>query len=339
MEEEVVQVRHRVLLRERIFEPDKYFPQCHASTLIVLDHERDEVLASWFGGTHEKHPDVAIWLSRRKDGRWSSPVKVADAENIPCWNPVLFKGNNGRLYLFYKVGLNPQLWHTMVMTSTDGGDTWSQPRELVAGDIGGRGPVKNKPIILQSGRWIAPASVETETRWDCFVDISEDDGNTWIKSEMVPIDHGRLMDKGIIQPTLWESEPGEVHMLTRSTEGFIYRSDSENGGMTWCQAYPTDLPNNNSGIDLVKLKNGKLVLVYNPVQGNWVERTPIALRVSDDNGLTWRDELILDHNEAPKTSHDVEFSYPAIVSAENHVYITYTWKRKTIAFWKIYISF
>ncbi len=186
---------------------------------------------------------------------------------------------------------------------------------------------------------MAPASIETETRWDCFVDISKDGGRTWIKSGMVPIDHGKLKDKGIIQPTLWESEPGKVHMLIRSSEGFIYRSDSEDGGMTWCEAYPTSLPNNNSGIDLVRLENGCLVLAYNPVKGNWGKRTPIALSLSEDNGLTWKDEFILEHNEAPETPHDGEFSYPAIVAVNNDVYITYTWKRKTVAFWKIRINF
>ena len=330
-------MRYRVLLKEHIFEPEKFFPQCHASTLVVLDHKKDEVLASWFGGTHEKHPDVAIWLSRRKDGQWSHPVKVADAEGMPCWNPVLFKAGDDELHLFYKVGKNPRVWHTMVMTSNDGGYTWSQPRELVKGDTGGRGPVKNKPIVLWDGTWLAPASIETETRWDCFVDISKDGGKTWVRSQMVPIDHGKLKDKGIIQPTLWESEPGKVHMLTRSSEGFIYRSDSEDGGITWRVAYPTALPNNNSGIDLVKLENGVLVLAYNPVQGNWAKRTSIALSLSEDNGLTWRDEFILDHDESPGMAHEGEFSYPAIVAAGNDVYITYTWRRKTIAFWKIRI--
>lgn len=44
-------MRYKVLLEERIFEPEKFFPQCHASTQVVLNHEKDEILASWFGGT------------------------------------------------------------------------------------------------------------------------------------------------------------------------------------------------------------------------------------------------------------------------------------------------
>lgn len=329
---------YTILLKEHVFEPEKFFPQCHASTLEVLDYRTDEVLVSWFGGSYEKHPDVAIWLSRRKEGQWSEPIKIADQEYIPCWNPVLLKDNRGKIYLFYKVGKDPRVWSTMFITSADNGYTWAQPKELVKGDIGGRGPVKNKPIILQDGTIVAPASIETKTAWDSFVDISKDNGETWIKSNMVPIDHSELTGKGIIQPTLWESQSGKVHMLIRSTEGFIYRSDSEDGGITWCDAYSTSIPNNNSGIDVVKMDNGNLVMVYNPVKGNWAARTPIQCSISKDNGLTWTDDFVLDHNEKPKTAHDGEFSYPAIVSSGEDVYVTYTWKRRTIAFWKIRVN-
>ena len=41
----------------------------------------------------------------------------------------------------------------MVIVSEDGGYTWSD-RELVEGDrCGGRGPVKNKLIVLSNGWW------------------------------------------------------------------------------------------------------------------------------------------------------------------------------------------
>ena len=40
-------------------------PQCHASTLVEGDQG---LVAAWFGGTREKHPDVGIWVSRRIEG-------------------------------------------------------------------------------------------------------------------------------------------------------------------------------------------------------------------------------------------------------------------------------
>ena len=57
-------------------------------------------------------------------------------------------------------------------------------------------------------------------------------------------------------------------MLVRSSNARIYRSDSKDYGKSWCPLYPTDMPNNNSGIDLIKLPDGALVLAYNPVGGD-----------------------------------------------------------------------
>jgi len=231
----------------------------------------------------------------------------------------------------------------MVMESSDLGNTWTTPKPLVEGDIGGRGPVRNKPIILKDGTWAAPASIEGDV-WDAFVDLSKDQGATWTASNLVPVQHASLVanqsdmeglpltassfkGKGVIQPTLWESEHGNVHMLLRSSEGYIYRSDSDDGGSSWCHAYKTNLPNNNSGIDLTKRDDGSLWLVYNPVSGNWAPRTPLVASSSHDNGLTWKQEFILEDEQG-------EYSYPAIVSMGNKLFITYTWNRKRIVFCK-----
>ena len=81
----------------------------------------------------------------------------------------------------------------------------------------------------------------------------------------IPVSEQSFYGRGVIQPTLWESIPDQVHMLLRSTEGMIYRSDSKDGGDTWTEAYATELPNNNSGIDMIRSEDGKLFLVYNPV--------------------------------------------------------------------------
>ncbi|ULL17167.1 neuraminidase (sialidase) [Paenibacillus sp. H1-7] len=317
--------------KEYIFEDDRPFLSCHASTLELLPN--GDIIAAWFGGTREKAGDVAIWTSHRRNGSWTYPVKAADEEDIPLWNPVLFLRDDGVLFLYYKVGASISEWVTMVIRSTDNGMTWSDPVPLVEGDVGGRGPVKNKPIVLQKGTLAAPASLEPA--WDCFVDLSADGGETWVRSETVPLDHSGLLGKGVIQPTLWESEPGNVHMLMRSTEGAIYRSDSEDGGKTWCAAYRTGLPNNNSGIDLVKTDTGTLALVYNPVRPEEGKtkgpRTPLVVRLSVDNGQTWEHELLIDEGEG-------QYSYPAAIANGNDLLITYTWKRERIAFCRITIA-
>ena len=327
----------------------------HASTVLPL--ENGHVLAAWFGGSREGNSDVAIWLAERDERGFGEPRRVATSTE-PHWNPVLFRKKDGRILLFYKVGFEIPDWRTMVIESGDLGKTWSRPREMITGDdSGGRGPVRNQPIRLKSGRVLAPASVERGL-WKCFMDYSDDDCETWTRTGLItargtahleagiaeweekiraaraagqPFDYSRVPaeyahGRGIIQPTLWEDKKG-VHAIMRSGEGSIYRSDSADDGATWCEAYPTAMPNNNSGIDLTRLENGVMLLVYNPMRENFGLRYPISVAVSRDDGDTW--ERLCDLEAEPG-----EFSYPCIVSRDNHVWLTYTYKRENIAYWE-----
>lgn len=326
-------MEYQVIQHQHIFRPEKYFKQCHASTVCRL--KSGVLVCVWFGGEHEKAPDVGIWCARKEEtGVWSEPVKVADRDGIPCWNPVLCEREDGTLLLFYKVGNEIPDWQTFVKESTDQGVTWGKERELVPGDIGGRGPVKNKCLLLEDGGMLAPASLERGS-WRCFTDRSCDGGMTWERSAFVPADSETFAGEGVIQPALWQDGEGILHMLMRSSEGAIYRSDSADSGRTWSRARRTNLPNNNCGIDLARLADGRLVLVYNPVSGNWAARSPIAFSVSEDEGENWGKPQILDHVPCDQNQVWAEFSYPAIVACGQDVYITYTWKRKTIAFWQI----
>ena len=315
-------LRQHIHVHEHLFADDRPFAQCHASTLVQLPNNR--FLAAWFGGTHEKHPDVGIWGAERREGRWSPPRLLAKVRQSPHWNPVLFADPAGRVHLFFKVGDEIPQWETWVITSEDGGQSWSAPRELAPGNRGGRGPVKNKPILLSNGDWLAPASVETAEDWDVFVDRSMDGGITWQAGAL--LDRSAVAGLGVIQPALWESEPGRVHMLMRSTAGAVFRGDSTDDGQTWCPVYPTALPNNNSGLDLARLHDGTLALVYNPVAGNWAARTPLRLALSFDNGRTWPRALDIETEPG-------EYSYPAIIPTAVGMAITYTWRRERIACW------
>ena len=314
--------------RNFIFEDDRPFRECHASTLVSLGD--GNYLVAWFGGTKEKNPDVGIWTSKGKPGNWSAPVQTMKIRGDAHWNPVLYNDGKGTIQLYFKVGKEIPSWETWITSSTDGGATWSPAIELVKDDKGGRGPVRNKPILLSDGTLLAGASHE-EGRWDAFADISKDNGKTWEATPHIALDRTGFRGRGVIQPTLWESTPGNVHMLVRSTNSKIYRSDSKDYGKTWEPFYATDMPNNNSGVDLVKLADGTLVLAYNPVSGDWASRALLHLAVSYDNGKTWAKNIVLE-NDDPSTRS--EYSYPAIIVDGNRVALTYTWKRQRVAFWE-----
>src|SRR5262249_6268495 len=129
---------------------NKPTPECHASTIVETPKG---LVVAWFGGKHERNPDVGIWVSRHDGKTWSKPVEVANGVQskelrYPCWNPVLFLPKDGPLMLFYKVGPSPGRWWGMLITSSDGGKTWSKPRRLGEDKKVGHliGPVKNKPV-------------------------------------------------------------------------------------------------------------------------------------------------------------------------------------------------
>ena len=319
----------RVLISERICHP---LPtaNCHASTVLPLPD--GTVLAAWFGGSREGRPDVNIWAARRTHAGWQPPIRISYRADLPHWNPVLHLQRDGTVRLFFKVGRHIASWRTFTCVSSDGGRSFSAPVALVPGDRGARGPVKNKCLRLSDGRLLAPASSEAHG-WHCFIDTSDDDGVTWQKGKKIST--GRIAPIlnrqndycadpiPMIQPTLWESAPDVVHALMRSNKGALYRSDSEDGGLTWTKPRRTRIPNNNSGVDLARDDAGRLWLLYNPVAENWGVRHPLSLAVSEDNGAHFTEIL------RPEPGNG-EFSYPAVVCSGNKLFSTYTNRRKQI---------
>ena len=303
------------------------FEQCHASTIVELPN--GDLLAAWFGGQHEGDKSVAIWLSRKAvGGVWSAPVVVASYPDVPCWNPVLFLDAKSVVWLFFKPGPDEESWVGAYRTSTDNGATWGDVTYMPAGLLG---PIRNKPIILSNGDILAGSSKEAGMRrgdkdpqpywsWAAWTELSEDGGKSWSI-------HGPITFPGVnyavIQPTLWEISPGHLKMLLRSTTliGAICESTSDDGGKTWTPARATTLPNPDSGIDAVQMKNGTIALVFNDTKHG---RSPLNLAFSTDNGASWGFPYVLE--DAPG-----EYSYPAIIQGKDgKLNITYTWKRLRI---------
>ena len=302
------------------------FRSAHAST--IVETPSGTLLCAWFGGTAEGNDDVEIYLSRKERGSaWSSPVPITNTPDMPAWNPVLFQDGK-TTWLFFKVGPSPREWVGGYRLSHDDGREWDSIRYLPAGLLG---PIRAKPLRLSDGTWLAGTSVEAGYRattsstapyrsWTVWVDRSTDRGTTWTIQGPVVVPGEPY---GVIQPTLWETSMGEIRMLMRSTEriGRIMMASSTDRGLTWSPAHPTSLPNPNAGIDVVRLRDGRLILVYNHTREG---RTPIDLAVSSDDGASWSDPVILGGGPG-------EYSYPAVIqTADGLLHITYTWNRQRI---------
>jgi predicted neuraminidase len=305
-----------VLTAELIFPLDGApTPGCHASTIVETRDGRP--LAAWFAGTDEGNSDVGIWVSRRDKGAWSKPLEVANGvmspqKRFPCWNPVLFQPRKGPLVLFFKVGPSPSQWWGELITSKDNGTTWQGRRRLDPSVVG---PIKDKPVQLRDGRILCPSSSEN-AGWRIHLEVTKDLENWTLVGPLN--DPAKI---GAIQPTILEYPGGRLQMLcrTRGTD-FIAQCWSRDGGRTWDELTATDLPNPNSGIDAVTLRDGRQLLVFNNTPKG---RTPLNVALSSD-GKQWK--IVSTLEEQPG-----EYSYPAVIQArDGRVHVTYTYLRKSI---------
>ena len=322
----IPEFRDGILVEEFVYEKAS-FPSCHAATIAETPAG---LVTAFFGGTHERHPDVCIYVCHKGENGWSAPVEAAngvinDTLRYPTWNPVLYQVPGGELLLFYKVGPSPSAWWGVMKRSKDAGISWMDAEPLPEGYIG---PVKNKPVLLKDGTLLCPSSTEDQGWWIHF-EYTRDSGHTWSRS--APINDHEIYSA--IQPSILIHRSGKLQLLGRSKNSVVVTSWSEDNGKNWSLLEGSGLPNNNSGIDAVTLKDGRHLVVYNhagnqPGSSNG-PRTPLNVSVSGD-GIHWNAALVLEDSESG------EYSYPSVIqSSDGLVHIVYTWRREKVKYVKI----
>ncbi len=357
-----------------------WFPQCHAAT--IVERPDGELVAAYFGGTYERHPDVCIRVSRKPAGatEWTEPITAADGVFMPgtpdailagvtdsahlatigditplsaqagpvnslrrkaCWNPVLFEMPSGELWLFYKIGTRVADWTGWVVKSTDGGKTWGKREPLPEGFLG---PIKNKPELI-GNRLICPSSTE-KGGWKLHFEILDTDTGQWeyigpIAAEKAwrpqdltgeggtPGPEAKLRPIDCIQPSILRHDDGRLQVLMRTRNGKIATSWSADSARTWSDVTLIDVPNNTSGTDAVTLRDGRHLLIYNPVTilpgDRKGVRTPLVIAESRD-GVNWTPVVTLE--DSPIS----QYSYPAIIEGrDGTVHAIYTWRRQRVA--------
>lgn len=170
--------------------------------------------------------------------------------------------------------------------------------------------------MLDNGVLLCPSSSEHDG-WRVHMEMTPDFGMTWTMTEP-------LNDKSIsaIQPSVLFHAGGKLQMVCRSKQSSILTSWSQDKGRTWSRLSPLSLPNPNSGIDAVTLKDGRHIMVYNHLKSG---RTMLNVAISDD-GINWKPAALLENEDK-----GTEFSYPAVIqTGDGMIHITYTWNRKLI---------
>jgi|tagenome__1003787_1003787.scaffolds.fasta_scaffold20836145_1 predicted neuraminidase len=291
-----------------------------------------DLYIAYHGGEAEYDRDTADFGLRLPKGstRWSQPKRIADTPNRGEGNAVIWQEPGGLTWLFY-VSRYGETWSDSIIKykySMDGAETWSDPEiiSFVKGLM-----VRSQPIPLANGDFLLPIYHERgtdkehvgEASTSLFARFSKKT-KQWSFTEEI---HSRL---GNIQPSVVQFDDNNFLAFCRRggsyghvPDGFIVRTESHDGGRTWSPGSDTKFPNPNSAIDLIKLRNGHLVMIYN--DSFYGERMPLTMRVSSDNGKTWPNV----RNIVNKPGDDAAYPY-IIETADGRIHGVYTSQERTI---------
>lgn len=314
--------RDQVIVNEEIISPNIEDFDCHSSSLVEISP--GVLCVAWKGGPGkgksniDMKQNVGIWLSFYKDGQWNPPKEIVQSPHSICWNPILHKGINGELALFYRLGKDPRHTISMFKRSFDKGQSWSIEEILPAGIIG---PTKSKPLIDKEGNLICGSSVEAGAPEDqfkataCWIEILSN--QQWSKYGPLEIPGKRF---GCIEPTLFFTGDGVLKMLCRDrsnkicSEGWIWIAESKDMGRTWSELIKTNLPNPDSGIEALALPNENILLIFN---NSHTHRYPLSVALSKDNGLSWNILFNIEEESGEFPS--------AAIDSQGYLHVSYAW--------------
>lgn len=298
----------------------------------IAELSNGDLYIAYHGGAGEYDGDTAVFgsLLRKGSTRWSQPKPIADTPNRGDGNAVIWQEPGGLTWLFY-VSRYGETWSDSIIKykySKDGAETWSDP-EIISFQKGLM--VRSQPVQLANGDFLLPIYHERGTDKESVGAASTSLFARFTKKTKAWTFTGEVHSRlGNIQPSVVQL--GANHFLAfcrrgggygHVPDGFIVKTESRDGGITWSPGADTKFPNPNSAIDLVKLRNGHLVMIYN--DSFYGERMPLTMRVSTDNGKTWPHV----RNIVNKPGDEAAYPY-MIQTADGRIQGVYTSQERTV---------
>ena len=281
---------------------------------------------------------------------WSALQTIVDADTLQAGNPAPVMDltdpayPNGRIFLFYNTGNNHEgevrkgkgLREVWYKTSEDGGNSWSAPVNITLQVHRPKQP-QSIPAYNFPEDWRSYANTpghamqfeQGKHRGRIFVAANHSEGDPKNTAEdyfahgFYTDDHGKTFQLGatINQPGSNESMAAELGddrllMNSRNQKGDIKAriiSISRNGGQTWDTTYFDQTlidPVNQGSILTLGKKNGKAILAFCNTASTR-DRDNLTLRISFDNGVTWKNSQVID--KAPAGSERDHAAYSDMV--------------------------
>jgi hypothetical protein len=165
-------------------------------------------------------------------------------------------------------------------------------------------------LVLPSRRILFP--LYSDAFYVGLLAISDDGGQSWHPS--LPI-----VGVGLNQPSVVRKHDGTLVAYMRR-EGppppRVQVSTSHDEGETWSLAKESEIPNPNSSLEVIALRDGRWVMAYNDTER---ERDRLALAISEDEGQTWR------YRKHVESAPGGSFHYPSIIQTKDgRLHLTYT---------------
>jgi len=315
----------------------------------------DFLLVSQCGGFSEPAPEnrVYFWHSKDKGRTWDKKQNLWPEDGRAVYQTeVSVIGFEITVYLTLHNGRFLD-WECIMMKSHDNGYTWfnAGPPPVFDSFVFFRGiirtsknvlilPYQRYPVTLELNKQIKEEEKylhrcpELITYNENGILRSEDEGNSWQVFPAVTLSHKERWHWG--EPTVCELDDHTLVMLLRvNGSGYLWRSDSKDGGRTWCDVYQTDIPNPNNKAKLIKLPNGDIALLNTPSKlskplekmTKITDRCPLALWISSDGMKTW-------YYKRDLITFPGAISYPdGFCSADGkHIYLSIEFNRHDIYF-------
>ncbi len=182
------------------------------------------------------------------------------------------------------------------------------------------------PFVLDNSRVIVP--LYSDGFSFSLMAISDDWGATWTTSTP-------LVGLGNIQPSLALKKDGTLVAYMRDAGPLPKRlqlSRSFDRGETWTPVADTVIPNPGSGAEVLTLRNGNWMLVYNDLEEG---RHSLAVALSNDEGKTWKYKRHLERVQDVVSGRGQlgSYHYPSVIEANDrtfHVSYSYSPPRSKI---------
>jgi sialidase-1 len=228
-------------------------------------------------------------------------LRTRDGVVIAAWMNV----NERKSPTGWKWGAKEVDWRDFVLPiyvcrSLDDGKSWKEPVCLNrpwCGCIHSMIETGSGRIVLV-GQEIIPAWRHATVAY-----LSDDQGATWRRSNMLDIGRGRHDHAGSIEGAVVERKDGSLYQLLRTETGWLYEAVSRNGGLLWEDFRQSQIKSVTCCAQMTRLADGRIALLWNhPPRHRGDSRTSreeLSIAFSTDECATWSPPTVLAGSYGP----------------------------------------